>query len=150
MSFTGKRECYIAKYKAGVNAENKLQFVDIQFFTECGWSASEVLTLAETIPTAQNGYNSVSWSMTPIGVITDKPRGTATRAPGTTQGHSIIENLMEHMASKLGEDPIEFRIKNMIKEGKGSLTNYVDKSLAFFDHLPPCVNIFYGMNVDKK
>ena len=24
---------------------------------------------------------------------------------------------MEHMASKLGEDPIEFRIKNMLKEG---------------------------------
>ena len=46
-----------------------------------------------------------------------KPRGTATRAPGTTQGHAIIENLMEHMASKLGEDPIEFRLKNMLKEG---------------------------------
>ena len=22
--------------------------------------------------------------------------------------------------------------------------------LAFFDHLPPCVDIFYGINVDKK
>ena len=33
---------------------------------------------------------------------------------------------------------------------KGSFTNYVDKILAFFDHLPPCVDIFYGMNVDKK
>ena len=35
--------------------------------------------------------------------------------------------------------------------GRGSFTNYVDKILAFFDHLPPCVDIFYGMNVvDKK
>ena len=33
---------------------------------------------------------------------------------------------------------------------KGSFTNYVDKILAFSDHLPPCVDIFYGMNVDKK
>ena len=24
------------------------------------------------------------------------------------------------------------------------------KDLAFFDHLPPFVNIFYGINVDKK
>ena len=32
----------------------------------------------------------------------------------------------------------------------GSFTNYVDNILAFFDHLPPCVDIFYGMNVDKK
>ena len=31
-----------------------------------------------------------------------------------------------------------------------SFTEYVDKILAFFEHLPPYVDIFYGMNVDKK
>ena len=30
----------------------------------------------------------------------------------------------------------------------GPFTNYVDKSLAFFDHLLPCVDIFYSINVD--
>ena len=29
-------------------------------------------------------------------------------------------------------------------------TNYVDKILTFFDHLPSCVDIFYRTNVDKK
>ena len=29
-------------------------------------------------------------------------------------------------------------------------TKYVDKIMAFFDDLPPCVDIFYGMNVDKN
>ena len=33
---------------------------------------------------------------------------------------------------------------------KGSFTNYVGKILAYFDHLPPSIDIFYGMNVDKK
>ena len=33
---------------------------------------------------------------------------------------------------------------------KGPFKNYVGKILAFFDHLPPCVDIFYVMNVDKK
>ena len=33
---------------------------------------------------------------------------------------------------------------------KGVFTNYVDKILAFFDHLPPSVDIFYGMNVENK
>ena len=32
----------------------------------------------------------------------------------------------------------------------GLFTNYDDKILAFLDHLPPCVDIFYGINVDKK
>ena len=38
----------------------------------------------------------------------------------------------------------------MNKVAKGSFTNHVDKILAFFDHLPPCVDIFYGINLDKK
>ena len=34
---------------------------------------------------------------------------------------------------------------------KGSFTNYVDKILAFLTtYLPPYVDIFYGMNIDKK
>ena len=33
---------------------------------------------------------------------------------------------------------------------RGSFTNYVDKILDFFDPLPTYVDIFYGMNVDKK
>ena len=32
---------------------------------------------------------------------------------------------------------------------KGSFTNYVDKILALFDHLPPCIDIFYLMIVDE-
>ena len=36
------------------------------------------------------------------------------------------------------------------KASKGLFTNYVDKILAFSDHLPPCVEIFYGTIVDKK
>ena len=31
-----------------------------------------------------------------------------------------------------------------------TIKNYVDKILALLDHLPPCVEIFYGMNVDKR
>ena len=33
---------------------------------------------------------------------------------------------------------------------KGSFTNYVDKILAFFHCLLSCVDIFYGMNFEKK
>ena len=33
---------------------------------------------------------------------------------------------------------------------KGAFTNYVDKFLAFFDHLPPYVDIFYPIFLDKK
>ena len=32
---------------------------------------------------------------------------------------------------------------------KGLFTKYIDKILEFFEYLPPCIDIFYGMNVDK-
>ena len=32
---------------------------------------------------------------------------------------------------------------------QGMFINYVHKILDFFDHLPLCVDIFYGMNVDN-
>ena len=35
-------------------------------------------------------------------------------------------------------------------DAQGSFTNYVDKILAFLDHLPPCVDVFYLILVDKK
>ena len=35
------------------------------------------------------------------------------------------------------------------KSPKGSFTNYVDKFWLFLTTYPPCVNIFYGINVDK-
>ena len=33
---------------------------------------------------------------------------------------------------------------------KGPFANYVDNILTFFDHLPSCIDICYGINVDKK
>ena len=42
------------------------------------------------------------------------------------------------------------KVRHKVQSDKGSFTNYVDKILALFDHLPTCVDIFYGMNVDKN
>ena len=41
---------------------------------------------------------------------------------GTSQGVAIIENLMEHLAKVLKEDPLEFRIKNMNTSDQNVLT----------------------------
>ena len=38
-------------------------------------------------------------------------------------------------------------VLNMVH--KGAFTNYVDKILSYFDDLPPYVDIFYLIKVDK-
>ena len=39
---------------------------------------------------------------------------------------------------------------NRTREDKNQTFRNIGKILVFFDHLPPCVDIFYGMNVAKK
>ena len=41
-------------------------------------------------------------------------------------------------------------MNNLTNIGRGAFTNYVDKFLDFFDQLPPCVDIFYLISVDKN
>ena len=52
----------------------------------------------------------------------------------------------------LGRVPGKLFVSSFFRFGardKGLFTNYVDKFLAYFDHLPPCVDMFYLINVDK-
>ena len=65
-------------------------------------------------------FPSKSWAIDPSAVLTDKPSNTYVRAPGSTQGHAAVENVMEHLAHQLGMDPLEFRMINMVGEGKKS------------------------------
>ena len=124
MSFIGMREQYFAQYKAGVDKDGLLQSIDVTYNVGSGWTASEMMTLAEAIPFTQNAYNAKAWNMIPKGVLLDISRGTATRAPGTSQGHAIMENIMDHIAAKLGMDPLELRIKNFLKEGDNLLVGH--------------------------
>ena len=50
-------------------------------------------------------------------VVTNKVSVGAYRAPGAPQATFAIESQMDAMAKALGLDPIEFRLKNAVKEG---------------------------------
>ena len=58
MSFIGMREQYFAQYKAGVDKDGLLQSLDVTYNVGTGWTASEVMTLAEALPFTQNVYHS--------------------------------------------------------------------------------------------
>jgi CO/xanthine dehydrogenase Mo-binding subunit len=50
-------------------------------------------------------------------VVLNKPKTAAYRAPGATQAAFACEQVIDELATKLGIDPIEFRLKNAAKEG---------------------------------
>ena len=50
-------------------------------------------------------------------VVVNRPRVAAYRAPGAPQAMFAGESVIDELAVKLGIDPIEFRLKNAVKEG---------------------------------
>ena len=50
-------------------------------------------------------------------VVVNKPKVAAYRAPGSPQAAFAIESAMSELAEKLGMDPIELRLKNVIRPG---------------------------------
>jgi xanthine dehydrogenase molybdenum-binding subunit len=50
-------------------------------------------------------------------VVVNKPRSFAYRAPVSTQVAFATETVVDELAAKLDMDPLEFRLKNAVKEG---------------------------------
>ena len=56
-----------------------------------------------------------------------------------------------HTLTKSGYLLSSVRIEGReLRGSKGWFRNYVNEVFAFLDHLLPCVDIFYSVNVDKK
>ena len=50
-------------------------------------------------------------------VVVNKPQTMAYRAPGATNAAFASETIVDELCERLGEDPLEFRMKNTAKEG---------------------------------
>ena len=113
MELLGKRLPYLVRYKASVDQAGKMTGVKMKIYCDSGYSYNE--STADTAASfARNVYISKAWRISPIAVLTDKASNTYVRAPGSTQGHAIMENIVEHLAHSLEMDPLEFRMINMV------------------------------------
>jgi CO/xanthine dehydrogenase Mo-binding subunit len=53
-------------------------------------------------------------------VVCNRPKQAAYRAPGAPMAAFAAESVIQEMAEKLGMDPLDFRLKNAVKEGSRS------------------------------
>ena len=53
-------------------------------------------------------------------VLVNRPKTAAYRAPSAPMAAFAVESVMDELASKIGMDPVEFRIKNAAKQGTKS------------------------------
>ncbi|XP_038212836.1 nicotinate hydroxylase hnxS-like [Zerene cesonia] len=115
MRSIGKRLPTLCNFEAGVDGKGVIQYLKNTFYQDNGHSINEVI-VPLTVNHFFNCYDTQRWEIDANTVLTDKPSNTWCRAPGSTEGVAMIENIMEKIAYEIGQDPMQVRIVNMIRE----------------------------------
>ncbi|XP_035910085.1 xanthine dehydrogenase 1-like [Anopheles stephensi] len=117
MSSIGKRYGCISDYEVDVETSGRIVKLTNNYMQDYGASLNESVGEATT-EFFNNCYDTKTWKVVGKAAKTDAPSNTWCRAPGTTEGIAMIENIMEHVAWELGLDPLELRLMNMPEGSK--------------------------------
>ena len=112
---TGPTSASTMHTKIGATKDGKITAAEIWIAFEAGaFPGSPVggATLCATGP-----YNIENLLVDGYDVVVNKQKVQAYRAPGQPQGAFAVEPVIDELAEKLGLDPVEFRLKNAVKEG---------------------------------
>ncbi|XP_058830906.1 uncharacterized protein LOC131689673 [Topomyia yanbarensis] len=116
MDAIGKRYPVIADYEVDVNKDGKIVKLYNEYVHDFGYSLNESVGHAGQF--FANCYDKSVFKTVAKGAKTDCASNTWCRAPGTTEGVAMIENIMEHVAFATGLDPLKVRMANMPEDMK--------------------------------
>ncbi|XP_053608655.1 uncharacterized protein LOC128674223 isoform X2 [Plodia interpunctella] len=102
-------------YEVGVDNNGKIQYLEAQITEDEGCSHNDSV-LSYVVDGFRHCYDSSYWHLKTAYVLTDTASNTFARAPGTCEGITHIEHIMEHIAFELKRDPTEVRKINMRPE----------------------------------
>jgi len=112
---TGPTPGSYIKIKMGANKDGKIIAADAYIAFEAGaYPGSPVGAAAMCVFSCYDIANGV---IDGYDVVNNKPRSFAYRAPGSTQVTFATEHVVDLLATELGEDPLEFRLKNSAVTG---------------------------------
>ena len=113
MIITGKRHDFRIDYRAGTDAEGRILGVEFLQLARCGWTQDLSLPVADrAMLHADNAYNLEHIRIESHRLRTNTQSATAFRGFGGPQGMLGVERLMDHIAHRLGLDPLAVRRVN--------------------------------------
>ncbi|MEL0437641.1 xanthine dehydrogenase molybdopterin binding subunit [Phycobacter sp. K97] len=113
MIITGKRHAFRISYRAGFDADGRLQGVEFTHLVDCGWAQDLSLPVADrAMLHADNAYAIPAIRIESHRLKTNLQSATAYRGFGGPQGMVGIERVMDHIAHDLNLDPVELRRRN--------------------------------------
>ncbi len=106
----------------GAKKDGTLKLIDVEVLSDTGAYGEHALTTlmvagSKTLPL----YNKVEGVRFRGKVVyTNKVPAGAYRGYGAIQGNFVLESAMDELAQELGIDPVDLRLKNVIREGETS------------------------------
>lgn len=114
----GKRHASVIRAKWGATRDGKVIAIENEFIGDGGaymYTSNKVL--GNSTITSSGAYNIPNIKTDVYGVYTNNLPGAAFRGFGAPQALFMAEMQMSKLAVKLGMDPVEFRLKNALKDG---------------------------------
>jgi CO/xanthine dehydrogenase Mo-binding subunit len=118
VSVTPKRFPARFKYKSGADRKGKITAVEVEITLEVGAYANRApFWLWRQTAHACGPYEVDNVAVDGKAVYTNKVYGGSYRGFGNLALHFAVEQQVEKLANELGMDPVEFRMKNILREG---------------------------------
>jgi CO/xanthine dehydrogenase Mo-binding subunit len=123
MEFTSKRHPSICAYRAAVK-DGRVTALDIDVLYNSGaFTTLSPVVLQRGIIAASGAYDIPSLKVRGRGMKTNTVPTGAFRGFGAPQTFFAIELLMSHIARDLGEEPLAFKERHLVKQGDATSTN---------------------------
>ncbi|CAH0562395.1 unnamed protein product [Brassicogethes aeneus] len=121
----GKRHPLSCDYEAAVDDDGIIQYINnlIYFDHGVGKNCKDVFLFLDSY---LGCYNTTSWFTNTFLTHTDMHPSCYIRAPGSLEGITTVESIMEHIAINIGMDSLDFRLANLNPENTELLSYIVD------------------------
>jgi CO/xanthine dehydrogenase Mo-binding subunit len=124
ISAHSKRHAYLIKYKSGATKEGKVTAAEIEIISDVGAYASHgPYVLWRSTVHSTGPYVVPNVKVDSYLVYTNKVYGGSFRGFGNPQIQFAAESQMDELADRLGMDPVDFRLKNVLKPGSLTATS---------------------------
>lgn len=121
-----KREAAIIKYRSGATGNGELTAIDVTIIHDTGAYANRApFILWRATMHASGPYVVPNAKVDGFAVYTNKVYQGSFRGFGNLSIQFAAERQMDLLAEKLGMDPVELRLKNLLREGLPTLTGQV-------------------------
>ena len=143
ISCHSKRYPYRIKHKLGASKDGRLQAAEVELMSDAGAYASHgPYILWRSAVHATGPYVVPNVKVDALSVYTNNLYGGSYRGFGNVQAEFAAESQIDELAEKLGIDPVEFRLKNVLREGSYTATNQLlDNSVGVEECLVESVKL---------